>query len=124
MNKELEALERLVITFKPYIIKNTDARVKSLFNLSKREAYTEYAAPDEFTIVTKNRAFKVERDGTFTDIDHVESLFMFPIEYDPEAKCPRWENFINGLIPAHAIPTLQQYMGYCFIPSKRALFFK
>ena len=105
---------------KPYIIKNTDARVKSLFNLSKREAYTEYAAPDEFTIVTKNRTFKVGRDGTFTDIDHVESLFMFPIEYDPEAKCPRWENFINGLIPAHAIPTLQQYMGYCFIPSKRA----
>ena len=105
---------------RPYITKNLNTRVNSLFGSCKRHAYEEYEAPDEFTITVNNKSFKVERDGTFTDVPHVDSLFKFPVEYDPEATCPHWENFINGLIPAHAIPTLQQYMGYCFIPSNRS----
>lgn len=105
---------------RPYITKNLNTRVTSLFNSCKRHAYEEYEAPDEFTITLNNKSFKVERDGTFTDVPHVPTLFKFPIDYDPNAECPAWENFIKGLIPAHAIPTLQQYMGYCFIPSNRS----
>lgn len=105
---------------RPYITKGTASRVKSLLELVKIEAYDEFETPDEFTINLKNRAFKVERDGTFTDIPHERTLFSFPITYDKDAKCPKWEAYINGLIPQHAIRTLQQYMGYLFIPSKSA----
>lgn len=104
----------------PYITKGLNARVRALFDIAKRHAYTEYAAPDEFTMTFNNASFKVERDGSFTTVPYEDSLFKFPIDYDPNATCPRWEAFIDGLIPAHAIPTLQQYMGYCFIPSNRA----
>lgn len=105
---------------RPYITKGTASRVKSLLELVKIHAYDEFEMPDEFTITLKDRAFKVERDGTFTDIPHERTLFSFPITYDKDAKCPKWEAYINGLIPQHAIRTLQQYMGYLFIPSKRA----
>ena len=116
-NDKVEKIIQDIIS--PYIVKSLDTRVTSLFKSSKRHAYSEYAAPDEYTIVTRNRAFKVGQDGEFTEIEHQKSLFMFPIEYDPDAKCPRWEKYIKGLIPAHAIPTLQQYMGYCLIPCNR-----
>ena len=105
---------------RPYITKGTASRVKSLLELVKIHAYDEFEMPDEFTITLKDRAFKVERDGTFTDIPHERTLFSFPITYDKDAKCPKWEAYINGLIPQHAIRTLQQYMGYLFIPSKSA----
>ena len=104
----------------PYIRKNMDARVKSLFNLCKRRAYTEFDMPDEFKMVFQNKAFEMGRDGRLTEVPHEKTLFSFPVEYDPAAKCPKWENFIAGLIPAYAIRTIQQYMGYCLIPSKRA----
>ena len=31
-----------------------------------------------------------------------------------------WQNFLDGLLHAEDIPTLQEFIGYCLIPSNKA----
>ncbi len=42
----------------------------------------------------------------------------FPIRYNPNAKPPtRWLQFLSDLLWPEDIPTLQEFIGYCLIPS-------
>ena len=44
--------------------------------------------------------------------------FRLPVAYNPEAPEPRlWLKFVGELLHEEDIPTLQEYMGYCLIPS-------
>lgn len=44
-----------------------------------------------------------------------------PVSYRPEAPAPaRWLSFVKELLNEEDIPTLQEYMGYCLIPSVKA----
>ena len=41
--------------------------------------------------------------------------------YNPGANAPEvWLDFLEGLLEAEDIPTLQEYLGYCLIPSTKA----
>jgi putative DNA primase/helicase len=46
-------------------------------------------------------------------------------EYDPEADCPRWKEFLGEVVEAADIPLLQEFVGYCLhhwgVPHKKAL---
>ena len=43
-----------------------------------------------------------------------------PVAYNPEASAPViWLNFLDGLLHAEDIPTLQEFIGYCLIPSNK-----
>ena len=43
-----------------------------------------------------------------------------PVAYNPEAPTPtRWLAFLDGLLYPEDIPTLQEYIGYCLIPSNK-----
>ncbi len=43
------------------------------------------------------------------------------VRYNPTAPIPfRWLSFLNDLLEPEDIPTLQEYLGYCLIPSTRA----
>ncbi len=37
--------------------------------------------------------------------------------YKPEAKCPHWEAFIKEVVDPEDLPALQEYLGYCLVPS-------
>jgi putative DNA primase/helicase len=45
-------------------------------------------------------------------------------EYDPDADCPRWREFLDEVVREGDIPALQEYVGYCLMhwemPYKRA----
>lgn len=44
-----------------------------------------------------------------------------PIDYNPNAQKPElWLKFISELLSEEDIPTLQEYMGYCLIPTTKA----
>jgi len=43
-----------------------------------------------------------------------------PVAYDPAANRPEtWLRFLSELLEPEDIPTLQEFMGYCFIPSTK-----
>lgn len=44
-----------------------------------------------------------------------------PVRFNPNAPSPvRWLSFLSELLEASDIPCLQEYMGYCLIPSTKA----
>ena len=48
-------------------------------------------------------------------------LNRLPVRYNPEAPLPvRWLAFLEGLLWPEDIPTLQEFMGYCLIPTNKA----
>ena len=58
-------------------------------------------------------------DGSFSE----EKTFCrnrLPVSFDPNAPAPvKWLEFLNQLLLPEDILTLQEFMGYCFIPSNK-----
>lgn len=58
-------------------------------------------------------------DGRFTE-DKTYCNNRMKVNYNPNAPQPeRWLNFLSDLLVAEDIPTLQEYLGYCLIPSTK-----
>jgi len=64
------------------------------------------------TLNVKTRLFDPKREVC---------LARLGVAFDPQAPAPaRWLSFLEELLHPCDIPTLQEYMGYCLIPSTRA----
>jgi putative DNA primase/helicase len=48
-------------------------------------------------------------------------LFQIPVEYDPQAKCPTFDKYLETTFPEdkEAIKVLEEILGYCLIPDTR-----
>lgn len=58
-------------------------------------------------------------DGTFTPERDV-CLNRLPVRYVPDAPTPkRWLEFLDDLLEPEDVLTLQEYIGYCLIPSTK-----
>ena len=59
-------------------------------------------------------------DGTFVEGKPKIVRNRFPVSYKPNAPKPvLWLQFLDGLLYPEDIPTLQEYIGYCLIPSNK-----
>ena len=59
-------------------------------------------------------------DGNFIEGKPGIVRNRLPVAYNPEAPTPtRWLAFLDGLLYPEDIPTLQEYIGYCLIPSNK-----
>ncbi len=59
-------------------------------------------------------------NGTFTEGRPAIVRSRLPVAYNPDAPAPViWLNFLDGLLYAEDIPTLQEFIGYCLIPSNK-----
>lgn len=52
--------------------------------------------------------------------EDVFTLTRLPVSYDPEASCPTFEKYLQDVFFEEDIPAIQEYVGYCLIPSTRA----
>lgn len=105
----------------PYIKSNVAAVVKRLFEALKLYCFSEPLVPKEDEIHLLNGVLKT--DGTWIP----EKKFCanrLNINYDPEI----WNgvyypenflSFLSDMLDADDITTLQEYLGYCLIPSTR-----
>ena len=58
-------------------------------------------------------------DGGFTE-DREFCINRLPVRYNPDAPTPvLWLRFLSDLLEPEDIPTLQEYIGYCLIPSTK-----
>lgn len=102
----------------PYLTTGLIKKVDSLLELLRVEAYTEDLPVQTDRIHMANGTLFL--DGMFTG-DKEYCRNRLPVAYDQDAPSPsRWLQFLNDLLIPEDVLTLQEYMGYCLIPTTKA----
>ena len=102
----------------PYVTTGLAKKVDSLLELLRVEAFTDDLPVQTDRIHVANGTLFL--DGKFT-ADKEYCRNRLPVAYDPGTPFPsRWLRFLNELLNPEDIPTLQQFMGYCLIPTTKA----
>lgn len=92
-------------------------KVKSLFDTVKLMAYSDPLPIETDRIHVANGTYFL--NGTFTR-DKTYCNNRMRVNYNPNAPQPqRWLYFLSDLLVPEDIPTLQEYLGYCLIPSTK-----
>ena len=93
-------------------------KLDSILELLRSEAYLEELPLQTDRIHVANGTLFL--DGMFTgDKDYCRN--RLPVLFVPDAPKPeRWLDFLRELLDEDDIPTLQEYMGYCLIPTTKA----
>ena len=104
----------------PYVRSNLSNRVKSLIEAVKLRCYRSELPLDEFRIHLKNGT--LDADGTFTEEKYFcrNRLDVEYREFNGEAYYPeKFLTFLYDLLEPEDVETLQEYLGYCLIPSTK-----
>ena len=102
-------VERFVVTG---VSKKVDDIVKAL----RITAQVKELLPQTDRIHVRNGTLFL--NGTFTQEKNEIVRYRLPISFNPNAKSPeRWLRFVSDLLRPEDIPTLQEFIGYCLIPS-------
>ncbi len=103
---------------KPWVKQGLSKKVDGLLEVLRAEAHTETLplTPDRIHLANGTLFL----DGRFTE----EKEFCrnrLPVCYRPNAPEPkRWLSFTEDLLEPEDVLTLQEYMGYCLIPTTKA----
>jgi hypothetical protein len=102
---------------KPYVTSGIAKRVTGLLDVMRMECCTASLPLFQDRIHVKNGTYYL--DGTFSEKkDFCRN--RLPVAYNPDAPEPEtWLRFLSELLMPEDIPTLQEFMGYCFIPSTK-----
>ncbi len=102
----------------PYRQVNVAKMVDQIFNALKLTAYAEQLPLQCDRIHVANGTLYL--DGRFTT-EKDFCINRLNVIYNPDAAQPAtWMNFLSQLLEPEDIPTLQEYLGYCMIPTTKA----
>lgn len=103
----------------PYLVTNISKKIGSIIELLKITSHAGNFQPQTDRIHLANGTLQL--DGTFTEGKDQVVRSRFPVKYNPEAEAPeRWLRFLGDLLEPEDILTLQEFIGYCLIPSTAA----
>ena len=103
----------------PYVTSGLHKKVNCVLEVMRLMARSD--DPDDLctrldVIHTANGTYSLS-DGSFME-QKVCCRHRLPVRYDPQAPRPRrWISFLEELLEPEDIPTLQEFMGYCLIPT-------
>lgn len=99
-------------------VNNIPRKITNILEVMKLAAHVEDFPPEADRIHLANGTLKLDCSFTEGRPDIVRS--RLPVAYCPDALAPtRWFSFLEGLLYAEDIPTLQEFIGYCLIPSNK-----
>ena len=99
-------------------VNNIPRKITNILEVLKLEAQVPDFPPEQDRIHVSNGTLLL--DGTFTEGRPAIVRSRLPVAYNPDVSAPMiWLNFLNGLLHAEDIPTLQEFIGYCLIPSNK-----
>ena len=102
----------------PWLDSRVARRVDDLINAMRLMAYSEEIPLHYDRIHLKNGTWLL--DGSFQEKKEY-CRNRLDVAYDADAGTPTvWLRFLSGLLQEEDIPTLQEYLGYCLIPSTKA----
>ena len=103
---------------KNYTVSSVPQKIKNIMELLKLEAMVEDFPPQPDRIHVANGTLML--NGTFSEEKTEIVQSRLPVAYNPETPAPaRWLDFLDGLLYPEDIPTLQEFIGYCLIPSNK-----
>ena len=99
-------------------VNNIPRKITNILEVMKLAAHVEDFAPETDKIHLANGTLTLDSNFTEGRPDIVRS--RLPVAYRPDAPAPEhWFSFLDGLLYAEDIPTLQEFIGYCLIPSNK-----
>ena len=99
-------------------VSNVPRKISNIMELMKLAARVEDLPPEADCIHLANGTLML--DGTFTEGKAKIVRSRLPVSYNPNAPKPeRWLKFLGELLYSEDIPTLQEFIGYCLIPSNK-----
>lgn len=108
-----EILDRI----KPYVTSGVAKRAANLLDALRMECWSPPLPVYQDRIHVANGTLFL--DGTFSGEKNF-CVNRLPVRYTPNAPPPvKWLSFLNDLLEADDILTLQEFMGYCLIPSTK-----
>ncbi len=118
-------LSRMLMRFLHRYIKNTWCSSKEseyIAVLRRKAPYVRQFDMDRSYLNLKNGLFDLE---TFELIEHdpyVRTSIRLPINYDPNADCPRFKKFLSEIFLANkrVLKIIQEVLGYCLTSSVQA----
>ena len=98
------------------VLNGLSKKVSNILEVLKLEAQVEDFPPEPDRVHLSNGTLLL--DGTFTEGRPQIVRNRLPVAYNPDAPQPvRWLRFLEELLYPEDIPTLQEFIGYCLIPS-------
>ena len=99
-------------------VANVPQKISNIVELLKIQALDETFAPETDRIHLEDGTLYF--NGCFVDIKESVVRTRLPVRYNPYAPKPeRWLSFLDELLYPEDIPTLQEFIGYCLIPSNK-----
>ena len=99
-------------------VNNIPRKISNIIEIMKLAAHVEDFPPEQDRIHLANGTLML--DGTFTEGKPDIVRNRLPVFYSPDTPKPvLWLSFLNGLLYPEDIPTLQEFIGYCLIPSNK-----
>ncbi len=122
MVDETPIKESIYALIAPYVTTGVAKRIESILDLLRITAYRADFPPQADRIHFVNGTLRLDglSQPRFTEgrPDIVRS--RFPVAYNPKAEPPmHWLRFLVELLSPDDILTLQEYIGYCLIPSNK-----
>lgn len=115
---ESEIKQRILENIEEYVTSGLSKKVTNILETIKLLAFSDPFPIEQDCIHLHNGVYHLP-DGSFQE----SRLFCqnrLPVKYDPKASNPeRWLTFLHELLDDADIPTLQEYLGYCLIPSTK-----
>ncbi len=100
-----------------YLDSGVARKVDHLFNALKMAAYSEPMPLQTDRIHVANGTYHM--NGTFTENKEF-CMNRLAVKYVPDAPPPaRWLQFLSELLYEEDIPTVQEYLGYCLLPTTK-----
>lgn len=101
-----------------YSFNNLPRKISNIMEVLKLAAQAEDFPPETDRIHVFNGTLRL--DGTFSEGRPDVVRNRLPVAYRPNASEPvLWLDFLEGLLYPEDIPTLQEFIGYCLIPSNK-----
>ncbi len=99
-------------------VNNIPRKITNILEVMKLAAHVEDFVPEADKIHLANGTLKL--DGSFAEDKSEIVRSRLPVAYCPDAPAPvRWFSFLDELLYTEDIPTLQEFIGYCLIPSNK-----
>ena len=99
-------------------VNNIPRKITNILEVLKLEAQVPDFPPEQDRIHVANGTLL--QNGTFTEGRPAIVRSRLPVAYNPDAPAPVvWLNFLDDLLHTEDIPTLQEFIGYCLIPSNK-----